>query len=100
MKLIILVKSIDHEGKSNPNWKGGKAHSGPYLYIKDHSDPRANDEGYVVEHRKRSGAKNDYNTVVHHKDGNKQNNSRDNLQVESRGEHTGEHNAKRKKKKK
>lgn len=48
---------------------------------------------YEYLHRAKTGA-DGYNTVVHHKDGDKHNNNKNNLKIMSRSEHTGIENTK------
>lgn len=82
-------------GKDASNWKGGRRMSGNYMTIHVPDHPRADNSGYVMEHRlvaeERLGRFLEPNEIVHHKDGNKTNNSPENLEVLTRSEHVQKH---------
>ena len=71
-------------GLKNPNWRGGVKHnSDGYILIKKPDHPRADLEGYVMEHRlvmeAKLGRALTRDEVVHHVDGNRANNAPENL---------------------
>ena len=73
-------------GDKNPAWRGGRRISRQgYVDIKMRSHPRANYEGYVLEHRlvmeEKLGRYLTPKEVVHHIDGNRVNNTPENLHL-------------------
>jgi len=85
-------------GKNASNWKGGKRKSGEkgqYTMILQHTHPKADPSGYVMEHRlvmeKKIGRYLTKNEIVHHKDGDGHNNKISNLQLTTRKTHFNDH---------
>jgi hypothetical protein len=83
-------------GDNNPNWKGGRRlHSKGYIEIYFREHPRAQPNGYVLEHilvmEKKLGRSLADHELVHHKDENKTNNHPDNLELMPRADHTRHH---------
>ena len=78
--------------ENNPNWKGGRMiGSGGYVLIKMREHPRANNCGYIREHRlvmeKYLGRYLKPSEIVHHLDGNRQNNKIENLLLTKSSRH-------------
>ena len=97
LKLAVEAsRSVDKSGENNPFWHGGKRHALGYVYLLAHGHPKANDKGYVQEHRLIMEVKigrylNDKERV-HHINGIKDDNRIENLRLYgSQGEHTKEH---------
>lgn len=73
-------------GEKHPLWKGGRKKStGGYIEVLSPGHPRANPDGYVLEHilvaEKALGRYLPEGAVVHHVDGNKANNANSNLVI-------------------
>ena len=75
-------------------WK--KVSRGEYWFAKIPEHPKANSNGYILEHRAIMenivGRILSYNEIVHHKNKNRKDNSHKNLLLIQRGEHTSQHN--------
>jgi hypothetical protein len=72
-------------GASNHKWKGGRLRQRGYVRVLDPSHPRADANGYVLEHIKvmteRLGRQLYENETVHHKNGVRSDNRLDNLEL-------------------
>lgn len=76
-------------GGRGPSWKGGKVSRGGYVLLKDRSNPNAQRNGYVYEHRavmaKFLGRPVASDEVVHHVNGVTNDNRIENLELRKRG---------------
>ena len=83
--------SSSRMGEDNPSWRGGKSTRGPYIVVIAKEHPRADRDGYVLEHRivveNHLGRYLQPGGVVHHKNHIKTDNRLENLEVMERGEH-------------
>jgi len=89
-----LRKSHFGFGKEAGNWKGGRAKaSGGYIKIYKPEYPKANNRGYILEHRlvmeKYLGRHLEPWEIIHHKNGIKDDNRIENLEIVFRGIHFG-----------
>ena len=93
-RICLLMKPYQGAMEKSQNWKGGRINNGlGYMMIKMPNHPRADGQGYVLEHivvaEQMLGRPLAKGEVVHHKDKNRANNLQENLQVfPSRAEHT------------
>ena len=80
-----IVRSRSASGAKHPRWKGGRAESGGYRFVRKPEHPRANPNGYVREHilvvENILGRFLPENAVVHHVNGNGLDNRPSNLVV-------------------
>lgn len=103
-ELALLNRSECRKGEKGANWKGGrKLTPKGYVQILKPEHPRADSNGYVMEHiyifEKETGIEVPKNCAIHHLDGNKQNNDISNLCLMSFKGHASYHNKERKLKK-
>jgi hypothetical protein len=87
---------MDSAGSNNGNWKGGRRiHTKGYVEIHKPGHPRAQPNGYVLEHlivmEKKLGRPLADGEIVHHKDQDKQNNRPNNLALTDYPEHNRTH---------
>ena len=82
-------------GSGNPGWKGGRTIRWGYAYAVAHGHPKADKDGYVLEHRlvveKREGRFLERDEHVHHINRNKLDNRPENLMIMSKHDHHMEH---------
>ena len=94
-------RSNAHTGENSYQWKGGrKITPKGYVQILKKGHPRADSNGYVLEHilvwEKYTGMQIPDGMVIHHLDGNKTNNHISNLCLMTFGGHSTYHNTHRK----
>lgn len=92
-------------GEKSSSWKGGTRRTKKgYIQIKAPGHPRADFDGYVMEHiavfENATGIRVTPELVVHHLDGNKENNDISNLCLMTFGGHSAYHNRMRSKERK
>ena len=90
-------RSLARKGEKSPNWNGGKkTTSGGYVVVFKPEHPRADKNGYVMEHilvfEKATGLCVPRNCAIHHLNGNKNDNRIENLCLMEFGAHTAFHN--------
>jgi len=77
------------------HWKGGRCRAGKYIYVYKPDHPRANQKGYVMEHRlvmeEILGRFLTPGEHVHHKNAIRDDNRPENLEVRDGREHNREH---------
>jgi len=91
-----LSRLVDRSREKNPAWKGGRRIASGYVFLLKRSHPRANNKGYVQEHRlvmeEFLGRYLTSKERVHHINGVKTDNRIENLVLlNSQSEHIREH---------
>lgn len=100
-EIEFLNRSVARKGEKGSNWNGGKRRTAKgYIQVKSPNHPRADMNGYVMEHilvfEEKTGLIVPLNCCIHHLNGIKDDNRIENLCMMENGSHTSFHNSHRK----